>query len=175
MKYLPKNMTHKEYVMTAGAIVGIVLSFSTMVSYYTGSLFTAAADYIVAVILFLSIGLTMHLHRNVKKDSSFVNHLQTGASTSFWAAVILAFTYFVLINYVDKGLVKEYLAFIETELVRSTMKIDNTKEFLEQLRSVTTPNMIAFQKFLGKLMLGIFFSAIFALLLSFKFTDKKSF
>lgn len=158
-------MSQREFNMTHGAYTGLGMSSVVIIYYLMGNLFSPGTEYAVGFVLFVSLAYFLLKYKNAfKEEVSYMVFLKVGSSISFWASVMLAFAYFILMNLVDTGLYEEYLQFLKEGLEQTKMNMPEDIDLIEEMRINGSPNMVAFQKFLGKTLLGIFFSSLISLI-----------
>jgi hypothetical protein len=104
-----------KHVMTYGAIIGLALVVYSVLLYITGLTFNKSLGLIQYVVLFAGIYLGTKAYRD-KVLGGFITYgkaLGLGVLISVFVGIITVFFNFIMLRFVDPGLIDKYMAIME--------------------------------------------------------------
>lgn len=150
-----------KQAMTYGAIIGIALVVYSVLLYITGMTFSKGLGFIQYVILFAGIYLGAKSYRdNVLGGAiTYGKALWLGVVISVFVGIITVFFNFVMMRYIDPGLIDKYMVIMEEQFENSRfIPADQLDEALERSRDSMTA--------VWSLPIGVLTFAIFGFIIS---------
>jgi hypothetical protein len=150
-----------KYAMTYGAIIGLILVVYSVLLYLTDIYFNKAMGFIQYVIIFAGIYLGTKAYRD-KALGGFIKYgraLVFGLIISVFVGIIIVFFNFIMLKYIDPGLIDKNLAIIEESFQNSRfIQADQMDEMLERSRDSMTA--------IWSLPMGVFVFALIGFVIS---------
>jgi hypothetical protein len=126
-----------KHAMTYGAIIGLVLVVYNILLYITGLTFNKGLGYIVYVVLFAGIYFASKAYRD-KVLGGFITYgraLGLGVLISIFVGIISVFFNFIMMRFIDPGLIDKSMAILEEYYQNSSLiPDDQVDEVLEKVR-----------------------------------------
>jgi hypothetical protein len=135
-----KNSLMKQ-AMTYGAIIGIALVVYSVLLYITGMTFSKGLGFIQYIILFGGIFMGAKSYRdNVLGGAiTYGKALWLGVLISVFVGIINVFFNFLMMRYIDPGLIDKYMAIMEEQFENSRfIPADQFEEAMERSRDAMT-------------------------------------
>lgn len=136
-----KSPNRLKYAMTYGAIIGLILVVYSVLLYLTGLTFNKKMGIIQYIVLFAGIYLGTKAYRD-KALGGFINYgraLVFGLIISVFVGIITVFFNFIMLRYIDPGLIDKYMAVMEETFQNSRfIPADQMDEMLERSRESMT-------------------------------------
>jgi hypothetical protein len=130
-----------KHAMTYGAIIGLTLVVYSVLLYITGLTFNKALGLIQYMALFAGIYLGTKAYRD-KFLGGFITYgkaLGLGVLISVFVGIITVFFNFVMMRFVDPGLIDKYMAVMEETYQNSRfISADQVDAILEKSREAMT-------------------------------------
>jgi len=107
-----------KYAMTYGAIIGLVLVVYSVLLYLTDFYFNKTMGFIQYIIIFIGIYLGTKTYRD-KALGGYIKYgraLVFGMIISVFVGIIIVFFNFIMMRYIDPGLIDKNMAVIEESL-----------------------------------------------------------
>ncbi len=127
--------------MTYGAIIGLILVVYSVLLYLTDFYFNKALGFIQYIIIFIGIYLGTKTYRD-KELGGFIKYgkaLVFGLIISVFVGIIVIFFNFIMMRYIDPGLVDKNMAIMEETFQNSRfIAADQLDEMLEKARESMT-------------------------------------
>lgn len=124
-----------KHAMTFGAIIGLSLVAYNVILYISGMTFNKGLNWIQYIILFGGIYLGTKAYRD-KLLGGFITYgkaLGTGVLISVFVGIITTFFNFIMMRFIDPGLVDKYMAIMEDSYQNSRfISEDQIDEVLEK-------------------------------------------
>jgi len=156
-----KSSSQSKYAMTYGAIIGLVLVVYSVLLYLTGLTFNKASGFIQYVILFVGLYLGTKSYRDKVLGGyiKFSKALVFGLIISVFVGIITVFFNFIMLRYIDPGLIDKYMAIMEETFQNSRfIQADQMDEMLERSRESMTA--------IWSLPVGVFAFSLFGFIFS---------
>ena len=161
-----KNITLKNS-MNYGAMGGLAIVVFILIFYFSGNAFSEYLGYLrYAILLIAIIGGTRQLRdRHSGGFITYKNALGSGVLISFFISFIVGFFYYILFEVIDPGLINEYYAMLEEQMLQSgNMSEDEIVAFVDLYKRFTTSLTysiayifaITFMGFISSLIIAIF-------------------
>jgi hypothetical protein len=132
-----KNSGRLKYAMTYGAIIGLILVVYSVLLYLTGLTFNKKLGIIQYIVIFIGIYLGTKAYRD-KALGGFISYgraLVFGLIISVFVGIITVFFNFIMMRYIDPGLIDKYMAIMEETFQNSRfIPADQLDEMLEKAR-----------------------------------------
>jgi hypothetical protein len=130
-----------KHVMTYGAILGLILVVYSVLLYITGLTFNKVLGYAQYVVLFAGLYLGTKSYRD-KSMGGFITYGQAlglGVLISLFVGIIAVFFSYVMMRFIDPGLVDKYMVIMEEQFENSRFIPDDQVEMaLEKARKNMT-------------------------------------
>jgi hypothetical protein len=156
-----KNSNQLKYAMTYGAIIGLILVVYSVLLYLTGMTFNRSMGLIQYVVLIGGIYLGTKAYRD-KALSGYIKYgkaLLFGLIISIFVGIITIFFNFIMLRYIDPGLIDKYMAIMEEQFQNSRfIPADQMDEMLERSRESMTA--------IWSLPVGVFVFSLFGFVFS---------
>lgn len=110
-----------KHAMTYGAIIGLVLVVYSVILYITGLTFNRGLGFIQYVVLFVGIYMGTKSFRD-NPQGGFITYgraLGIGVLISLFVGIISVFFQFILLKFIDPGLVEKSLIIMEEQFENS--------------------------------------------------------
>ncbi len=158
-----KSSSMSKYAMTYGAIVGLILVVYSVLLYLAGLTFNRKLGIIQYIILFVGIYMGTKAYRD-KALGGYIKYgkaLLFGTIIAVFVGIITVFFNFIMLRYIDPGLIDKYMAVMEESFQNSRLiAADQMDEMLERSReSMTAVWSLPIQVFVFSLF-GFVFSLI---------------
>lgn len=146
--------------MTWGAITGIVLIIYSLILYVANQTFNQALGYLSYLLLLAGILLGSFAYRNkvLGGTISYGNAFLTGLLITLFAGILASFFSFILIRYIDPGMVEQAIVRTEEKLLEKGLTEDQIEIAVERSK-----------KFIGSpitVIVSLFFYALIGSILS---------
>ena len=157
-----KNIPNRsKFAMTYGAIIGLILVVFSVLLYLTGQTFNKTLGLVQYIILFVGIYMGTKNYRD-KALGGYISYgkaLVFGLIISIFVGIITTFFNFIMLRYIDPGLIDKYMAITEEALENSRfVQPEMMDELLERSRESMTS--------IWSLPVGVFAFAIFGFVIS---------
>jgi len=130
-----------KHAMTYGAIIGLTLVVYSVVLYITGLNFHKGQGIIQYAVLFGGIFMGTKAYRD-KSLGGFITYgkaLGMGVLISVFVGIITVFFNFIMVRYIDQGLVAKYMVIMEEQFENSRfIAEDQIDAVLEKSREAMT-------------------------------------
>jgi hypothetical protein len=136
-----KSSNQSKHAMTYGAIIGLILVVYSVILYLTGLTFNKASGYVQYLILFVGLYLGTKSYRDKVLGGyiKFGQALVFGLIISVFVGIITIFFNFIMLRYIDPGLIDKYMAIMEETFQNSRfIPADQMDEMLERSRESMT-------------------------------------
>jgi hypothetical protein len=130
-----------KHAMTYGAIIGLTLVVYSVLLYITGLTFNKGLGIIQYIVLFAGIFLGTKAYRD-KTLGGFISYgkaLGLGVLISVFVGIISVFFNFIMMRFIDPGLIDKYMAIMEDTFRNSRfIPADQVDAALERSRNSMT-------------------------------------
>ena len=130
-----------KHAMTYGAIIGLSLVVYSVLLYIAGLTFNTTLEFFEYVILLFGIyfGTKVYRDKSLGGFISYGNALGLGVLITVFVGIITVFFSFIMMRYVDPGLVDKYMLIAEEKLEKSRfVPADQIDPALERTRKAIT-------------------------------------
>jgi hypothetical protein len=130
-----------KHAMTYGAIIGLSLIVYSTLLYIAGQTFNKTLEYFQYAILLVGIYIGIKVYRDKSLDGfiSYGNALGLGVLITVFVGIITVFFSFIMMRYIDPGLVDKYMLAAEEQLENSRfVNEDQIDIVLERSRKMVT-------------------------------------
>ncbi len=136
-----KNSNPLKHAMTYGAIIGLILVVYSVLLYLTGLTFNKGMGLIQYIVLIGGIYLGTKAYRD-KVLGGYIKYgkaLMFGLIISVFVGIITIFFNFIMLRYIDPGLIEKYMAIMEEQFQNSRFfPADQMDEMLDRSRESMT-------------------------------------
>jgi len=130
-----------KQAMTFGAIIGLALVVYSILLYIAGLTFSKRLGFIQYIVLFIGIYWGSRNYRDKALDG-FIKYgraLSLGVWISIFVGIITLFFNFIMLRYIDPGLIDKYMAIAEESMEGSRfLSADQIEDGLEKSRKLMT-------------------------------------
>jgi hypothetical protein len=127
-----------KHAMTYGAIIGLALVVFSVLQYITGLTFNKVLGYLQYVVLFAGLFLGTKVYRD-KALGGYISYgkaLGLGVLISVFVGIITVFFNFIMMRFIDPGLIDKAMAMAEEQLQNSRLvPADQVDALLENVRN----------------------------------------
>jgi len=104
-----------KQAMTFGAIIGLILVVFSVLLYMTGQTFNKGLGFVQYVVLFAGIywGSRNYRDKVLNGSITYGRALGLGLWITIFVGIITLFFNFIMIRYIDQGLIDKYMAIVE--------------------------------------------------------------
>jgi hypothetical protein len=156
-----KSSNQLKFAMTYGAIIGLILVVYSVLLYLTGLTFNRSLGLIQYIVLIAGIYLGTKAYRD-KELGGYIKYgraLVFGLIISVFVGIITLFFNFIMLRYIDPGLIDKYMTIMEEQFQNSRfIPPDQIDEMLEKSRESMTA--------IWSLPVGVFVFSLFGFVFS---------
>lgn len=152
-------------VLNYGAITGVVLCLVILGFYFSGNLFNNRSSFFSFISLSGCLMITMRRYRDKYMDGvmNYLQALKTGFRISFYAALVVGFTYYLLYT-IDRGLLAQFIT-ASTEALGDVELDSRATELLEEGQNNITPLILAIAHIIEVTFSGFLLSLVLSFLI----------
>ncbi len=161
---MENKTTMFQHTMTWGAITGIALIIYTLILYLAGLTFNTALGYVSYIILIAGIIMGTLAYRNKVLNGyiSYGNAFLTGLLIVVFAAILSSFFSFILMRFIDPGLIEQLVSKTEEKLISQGLNDEQIEIAVDRMRRMMASPFSVILGLLGMIIVG----AILALITS---------
>lgn len=176
-----KSNTMSKNAMNYGAIVGIALVIFNLLTYVAGVSTSKNVSYLSFLIIILGIFFCIKHYRDkiLGGGINYGKSLGMGTLICLYSGIIYGFFTYILLKFIDPGLIDKILAMVEENLVKSGMPDDKVEMAMNMQKKFATPLFYAFSEVFSLTFYGFIFSLILSIFLRkevtpFAYNDEKA-
>jgi hypothetical protein len=156
--------TMLQHTMTWGAITGIALIIYSLILYLAGQTFNNYLGWISYILLLAGIIMGTLLYRNKVLNGyiSYGNAFLTGLLIIIFSAILSSFFSFILMRFIDPGLIEQLVSKTEEKLLSQGLNDDQIEIAVERMRKMMASPFSVILSLLGMIFIGTIISLITA-------------
>jgi hypothetical protein len=150
--------------LNSGAVLGLILMVFTLITYVFGMYENQLFSYLSWVVMIVGIVMATKKFRD-EAGGGFISYgsaLGYGILVSLFASLILAFTNYIYLGFVDDSFITFTLEQAERGMYESGQSDDQIEMAMSMTRKMVSPAGIAIWGVIGMTILGLIFSLIIA-------------
>lgn len=159
---MENKTTMFQHTMTWGAITGIALIIYTLILYLAGLTFNTALGYVSYIILIAGIIMGTLAYRNKVLNGyiSYGNAFLTGLLIVVFAAILSSFFSFILMRFIDPGLIEQLVSKTEEKLINQGLNDEQIEIAVDRMRKMMASPFSVILGLLGMIIVGAILSLI---------------
>ncbi len=148
--------------MNFGALLGLAMVIYSLIVWFLGATNNTTASIISWVIMLGGIVYAMIYYRNtvLGRTMTYGQSVGIGTLTAFFASIISGFFTFILIKYIDPGILEEAMLTMEEKMLEQGMDPDMVEQQMEMSERFTGPLTTLLGSVFGGTLIGLIFSLI---------------